>query len=209
MHPPPFSMWLKMQASAKRLLQNCCAPPFSMDNIFCPPPFRRGKNCTCQAPLPFCRLAPRLLFFVVSNLEKYGKFWKKRPFFRADMARLGKYSMGGYGRIGVYRVKKRLCPMSLYCYPPCRLSPSPMSHISNGHVSLWILGVKGHVISSFNSSSLPQTLSTAPSHLQVLPIPLPFWPLPILLTGLATFLATFSCGRMFQLVQALQATYTL
>ena len=30
---------------------------------------------------------------------------KKRPFFRADMAGLGKYSMGGYGRIGVYRVK--------------------------------------------------------------------------------------------------------
>ena len=28
----------------------------------------------------------------------------KRPFFRADMAGLGKYSMGGYGRIGVYRV---------------------------------------------------------------------------------------------------------
>ena len=34
--------------------------------------------------------------------------WKsseKRPFFRADMAGLGKYSMGGYGRIGVHRVK--------------------------------------------------------------------------------------------------------
>ena len=30
---------------------------------------------------------------------------KKRSFFRADMAGLGKYSMGGYGRIGVYRVK--------------------------------------------------------------------------------------------------------
>ena len=30
---------------------------------------------------------------------------KKRPFkFRPDMAGLGKYSMGGYGRIGVYRV---------------------------------------------------------------------------------------------------------
>ena len=31
--------------------------------------------------------------------------WKsleKRPFFRADMAGLGKYCMGGYGRIGVY-----------------------------------------------------------------------------------------------------------
>ena len=29
---------------------------------------------------------------------------EKRPFFRADMAGLGKYHMGGYGRIGVYRV---------------------------------------------------------------------------------------------------------
>ena len=37
-----------------------------------------------------------------------GKKWKKmekRPFFRAAMAGLGKYSTGGYGRIGVYRVK--------------------------------------------------------------------------------------------------------
>ena len=30
---------------------------------------------------------------------------EKRPFFRAAMAGLGKYHMGGYGRIGVYRVK--------------------------------------------------------------------------------------------------------
>ena len=29
----------------------------------------------------------------------------KNAFFWADMAGLGKYSMGGYGRIGVYRVK--------------------------------------------------------------------------------------------------------
>ena len=36
----------------------------------------------------------------------FGKIWKvlgKQPFFRADMAGLGKYRMGGYGRIGVYR----------------------------------------------------------------------------------------------------------
>ena len=33
---------------------------------------------------------------------------EKRPFFRADMAGLGKYCMGGYGRIGVYRVKKNV-----------------------------------------------------------------------------------------------------
>ena len=30
---------------------------------------------------------------------------EKQPFFRAAMAGLGKYHMGGYGRIGVYRVK--------------------------------------------------------------------------------------------------------
>ena len=38
----------------------------------------------------------------------FGKMWKnmeKRPFFRADMAGLGKYCTGVYGRIGVYRVK--------------------------------------------------------------------------------------------------------
>ena len=29
---------------------------------------------------------------------------EKRPFYRAAMAGLGKYHMGGYGRMGVYRV---------------------------------------------------------------------------------------------------------
>ena len=42
-------------------------------------------------------------FFVGSNLEKIWKILEKRPFLWADMAGLGKYSMGGYGRIGVYR----------------------------------------------------------------------------------------------------------
>ena len=32
------------------------------------------------------------------------KIFEKRLFFRADMAGLGKYHMGGCGRIGVYRV---------------------------------------------------------------------------------------------------------
>ena len=41
------------------------------------------------------------------------KFFEKRPFFRADMAGLGKYSTGGYGRIGVYRVKDIGYVMSL------------------------------------------------------------------------------------------------
>ena len=33
---------------------------------------------------------------------------EKWPFFRAAMAGLGKYHTGGYGRIGVYRVKGKL-----------------------------------------------------------------------------------------------------
>ena len=46
-----------------------------------------------------------LYFFMGSNLEKKWKILEKRPFFRADTAGLGKYCTGGYGRIGVYRVK--------------------------------------------------------------------------------------------------------
>ena len=53
------------------------------------------------------------------NLEKHGKFWKNGRFSGriwpdwgnttwADMAGLGKYHMGGYGRIGVYRVKQNV-----------------------------------------------------------------------------------------------------
>ena len=42
-------------------------------------------------------------FLVGSNLEKCGHFLEEKlQFFQADMARLGKYSTGGYGRIGVY-----------------------------------------------------------------------------------------------------------
>ena len=51
----------------------------------------------------------------------YGKIWKKnpekqpkQPFFRADMARLGKYCTGVYNRIGVYRVKSPPAAVTLY-----------------------------------------------------------------------------------------------
>ena len=37
---------------------------------------------------------------------------EKRPFFRAATAGLGKYSTGGYGRIGVYRVKIHFKPIA-------------------------------------------------------------------------------------------------
>ena len=46
--------------------------------------------------------------FILSVGLQFGKMWiflEKWPFFWADMAGLGKYHMGGYGRIGVYRVK--------------------------------------------------------------------------------------------------------
>ena len=56
----------------------------------------------------------------------------KTAFFRADMAGLGKYCMGGYGRIGVYRVKvsenwysDNLC-VKLNCYN-CVLNPHPFN----------------------------------------------------------------------------------
>ena len=46
----------------------------------------------------------RLILFVGFYFGKIWKIWEKRLFFRADLAGLGKYCMGGYGRIGVYRV---------------------------------------------------------------------------------------------------------
>ena len=49
--------------------------------------------------LIYCTLYEQLIPLYGSNLEK-------RSFFRADMAGLGKYHMGGYGRIGVYRVNE-------------------------------------------------------------------------------------------------------
>ena len=38
---------------------------------------------------------------------------EKRPFFRAAMAGLEKYHTGGYGRIGVYRVKYHMIAQSV------------------------------------------------------------------------------------------------
>ena len=48
----------------------------------------------------------RLILFGGSSSGKMWKNMEKRPFFRAATAGLGKYHTGGYGRIGVYRVKK-------------------------------------------------------------------------------------------------------
>ena len=45
-----------------------------------------------------------VIIFCGFYFGKMWKFWEKRPFFRADMAGLGKCCTGGYGRIGVYRV---------------------------------------------------------------------------------------------------------
>ena len=55
---------------------------------------------------------------------------EKRPFFRADMAGLGKYCMGGYGQIGVYRVNdlnnelKLVRTDLMMCQLTSRLSPN-------------------------------------------------------------------------------------
>ena len=46
----------------------------------------------------------RFILFERLYFGKMLKFSEKRPFFRADMAGLGKYCTGGYGWIGVYRV---------------------------------------------------------------------------------------------------------
>ena len=58
---------------------------------------------------PYERLIPFVLFY-------FGKMWnflEKRPFFRADLAGLGKYCTGGFGRIGVHRVKEQ-CSVSIF-----------------------------------------------------------------------------------------------
>ena len=47
----------------------------------------------------------RFLPFFWFLFEEIWKFLEKRPFFRADMAGLGKYHTGGFGRIGVYRTQ--------------------------------------------------------------------------------------------------------
>ena len=60
--------------------------------------------------------------FILLKALNFGKMWKfleKRPFFRADMAGLGKYCMGGYGRFGVYRVNKQ---HKLVKYSLCELN---------------------------------------------------------------------------------------
>ena len=62
-----------------------------------------------------------LYFLYGSFLEKCGNV------FRADMAELGKYHMGGYGRIGVYRVASSKC---------CKLTPL---YISCNTVDLYVL----------------------------------------------------------------------
>ena len=51
---------------------------------------------------------------------------EKQPFFRAAMAGLGKYYMGGYGRIGVYRVNGEHCRLT---------GPSPYIIMSNSNAN--------------------------------------------------------------------------
>ena len=58
------------------------------------------------------RALPHFLVLTWKNMEKVGK----TAVFRADMAGLGKYCMGGYVRTGVYRVK---VPPLLYHIVSC------------------------------------------------------------------------------------------
>ena len=66
------------------------------------------------------------------------KILEKRPFFRADMAGLGKYSMGGYGRIWVFLSSNVISNKHyelIYCafceilktYPPLLKARQPVS----------------------------------------------------------------------------------
>ena len=54
----------------------------------------------------------RLILFLGFYFGKMWNFLEKRPFFRADMAGLGKYGTGRYSRIGVYRVKSNVLLLS-------------------------------------------------------------------------------------------------
>ena len=63
----------------------------------------------------------------------FGKIWKnmeKRPFFRAATAGLGIYHTGGYGRIGVYRVKQ----LSLYNHLEPYVTIRGVQNGGGGHV---------------------------------------------------------------------------
>ena len=69
-----------------------------------------------------------------SILEKCGKFWKKRPFFRADLAGLGKYRTGGFGRIGVYRVNSIYISITKVQFLP----HFPPEHFGREEVGQWL-----------------------------------------------------------------------
>ena len=98
----------------------------------------------------------------------FGKMWKfleKRPFFQADMAELGKYNMGGYGRFGVYRVKwiNKIMQCDLECYVLvgcCRKGAWPKF---TQLISPWFHVIQSNVpnISSFWNNCKYQLLSVA------------------------------------------------
>ena len=48
----------------------------------------------------------RLILFGGFSFGKMGEIWKNVSFFPVATAGLGKYRVGGYGRIGVYSVTK-------------------------------------------------------------------------------------------------------
>ena len=67
MHPPPPSVWLKLQVPMLKLPQNCLCPPFSMTRTFPPSlfvgaklhsPYTTGIHYHFVAPLPVINDSP-------------------------------------------------------------------------------------------------------------------------------------------------------
>ena len=76
------------------------------------------------------------ILFVGFYFGKMWKIWEKRLFFRVDIAGLGKYHTGGYGRIGVYRVRS-LCPaLTMYLILELTMKPSSIIVLLRGRNSV-------------------------------------------------------------------------
>ena len=81
------------------------------------------------------------------------KFLEKRPFFRADMSELEKYCMGGYGRIGVCRVKQVILGKTVNLNQKTWVilngiwaNPGEMPHIGHYKLMCSVLICKGSLV---------------------------------------------------------------
>ena len=85
-------------------------------------------------------------------------FFEKRPFFRADMAGLGKYHTGRYGRIGVCRVNVGSWPVIMKSVADSVLE-SADSNANPAKVGVWVRAFSfptstESVIESVNSAEI-------------------------------------------------------